>query len=128
MKSTWLLILMVMLTVQTLGLSHAAPLYGASSSAETDAKMAMDTHNTNGDMPCHSSDVSDSMGQVDVSNAMADCCAEQDCSCCWGCSGLLSAVFSLGTARFSSYPSMQEATRNALSGNPTSLYRPPIFA
>lgn len=114
MKSTWILILMVMLTVQSLGLSYAAPAYQSKN-----AVMAMESDSADAPMPCHSSD---------EKLELADCCAEQDCSCCWGCAGLLSTVFGLGNARYSADSLMIEATRHALSGNPTSLYRPPIFA
>ena len=117
MKSTWLLILMVMLTVQSLGLSHAAPVY-----YEPDANMAMDTNSSDADMPCHSGGVDNDSAEI------VDCCAEQDCSCCWGCSGLMNALFKLGSIGLSANSPMIEATRSALSGIPTSLYRPPIFA
>ena len=103
-----------MLTVQSLGLSHAAPVYPSNN-----AVLVMETESADAVMPCHSSD---------ESFEVIDCCAEQDCSCCWGCTGLLSTVFYLGSARYSADSLMIEATRHALSGNPTSLYRPPIFA
>jgi len=108
---------MVMLIVQSLGLSHAAPVY-----YESDVSMDIDAHSADADMPCHSG------GADNDSVDMIDCCAEQDCSCCWGCSGLMNALFNLGTARLSANFPMTEATRSALSGIPTSLYRPPIFA
>ena len=113
MKPTWILILMVMLTVQSLGLSHAAPAYPSNN-----ASMVMDIEN-DAAKPCHSSN---------DSSELVDCCAEQDCSCCWGCSGLLSTVFNLGNVLFSTGSPIIEATRQALNGNPASLYRPPIFA
>ena len=114
MKSTWILILMVMLTVQSLGLSHAAPV-----SPSNSAVMVMETEGADAVMPCHSDD---------ESLEVVDCCAEQDCSCCWGCTGLLSTVFSLGSTRYCADSLMIESTRHALSGIPASLYRPPIFA
>ncbi len=118
MKPTGILILMVMLTVQSLGLSFAAPVYPSSAS-----NMMVEVQNMDTVMPCHSSDAGDN-----ETDEITDCCAEQDCSCCWGCSGLLTSVFNLANSRFSAGPSMIESTRHALSGNLTSLYRPPIFA
>jgi len=81
-------------------------------------------------MPCHD-DAPDKMAaetnKIPSQGDMVDCCQQADCSCCWGCAGLLNVQLNVSA----NLPSMIELLAfksRKISSTTPSLYRPPILA
>ncbi len=112
---------MVMLTIQSLGLSNAAPLHEVKNASATMDMHSDDTHMHSGssDMPCCTDD---------VALTMEDCCSDQECGCCWGCSGLVSVPFELTSSLHGLDQPALSFSRQLVSTSLKNLYRPPISA
>jgi len=110
-----------MLTVQSLGLSNAAPLYEVKNASATigmhSGHMHMDSDSS--DMPCC---------EDSVALTMEDCCSDQECGCCWGCSGLASVPFELSSSPHGLDQPALSFSRQLVSTSLKNLYRPPISA
>ncbi len=116
-------ILTAVMAGQSLGLSYVALPDMNTSDASTTSQV--DGHA----MPCHDQALEQVLDEMNTSahSDMADCCDQADCSCCWGCAGLLNGQLTIAANH---PPRMQLlGFKTQLIISPIqSLYRPPIFA
>ncbi len=113
MSRALVFILITMLAAQSLGMSPVMV---------PDIK----SDNTPASMPCHEPSL-DQTALMEQQGAMSDCCDQADCSCCWGCGGLLNVQLSVNPSPppFSVlYSVLHDMPRRVIQ----SLYRPPMFA
>ena len=120
-------ILTAVMAAQSLGLSYVA-LPDMNTSFTPMASQA-----DSNAMPCHDQMLEqilvDALLEFNSSAAqseMEDCCAQTDCSCCWGCAGLLNVQLNISP----NHPPLihlQGLITQMIISPVQSLYRPPIF-
>ncbi len=80
-------------------------------------------------MPCHDQMLEQVLVNPNVSapSDMADCCDQADCSCCWGCAGLMNVQLTI-SPNPPPVSHFQGLKTQMIISRTQSLYRPPIFA
>ena len=116
-------ILTAVMAGQSLGLSYVALPDMNTSYASTTSQADSNA------MPCHDQALEQVLNETNASaqSDMADCCDQADCSCCWGCAGLLNGQLTIAP----NHPPLMQLLgfKTHLIISPIqSLYRPPIFA
>ncbi len=120
-------ILTAVMASQSLGLSYVA-LSDMNTSYIPTSPQA-----DNKAMPCHDQMLEQILDEalLEFNSAaqsdMADCCDQADCSCCWGCAGLLNGQLTISPNHPPLIQLLGFKTQMIIAPI-QSLYRPPIFA
>ena|GEM_PF-4236001 len=116
-------ILTAVMAGQSLGLSYVALPDMNTSHAPTASQADSNA------MPCHDQMLEQVLDDASATahTDMADCCDQADCSCCWGCAGLLNGQLTISPNHPPLIHLLGFKTQMIISPI-QSLYRPPIFA